>query len=300
VEQGFLATIQETEGQAGNLTTRTVYTDGSKMGERAGIGVYSEDAMISLSEPAGSSTVFQAEISAIHRSCAILMEQELQNVKVVILSDSQAAIHALASYASATKMVLNCSASLTRLAQNNEVTVSWVRGHAGNPGNEAADERARNGCTLLGPSAIPLLTPTSAVRREILTWAELQTKHLWEETNSCRQAKELVNSSKRNVSLVLALTKQQLSRYVGLVTGHNLLNRHAALIGVAQDPICANCRLEPETSSHFLSECEALAGIRQRHLGDYIVPLEVLKTLNPSHLLRFTNASGRFTGEQDQ
>lgn len=43
--------------------------------------------------------------------------------------------------------------------------------------------------------------------------------------------------------------------------------QHLALIDVAEDARCRKCGLGKESTFHILCECNALAGIRQRVLG---------------------------------
>jgi hypothetical protein len=75
---------------------------------------------------------------------------------------------------------------------------------------------------------------------------------------------------------------------VGLLTGHCHLKGHLFKLGLTDDPICERCLEEDESATHILRDCEALAHIRFRHLGqepsDYYdasinkshIPFEVL------------------------
>jgi hypothetical protein len=49
---------------------------------------------------------------------------------------------------------------------------------------------------------------------------------------------------------------------VGLLTGHCHLKGH-----LTDDPICERCLEEDESATHILCDCEAVAHIRFRHLG---------------------------------
>jgi hypothetical protein len=40
-------------------------------------------------------------------------------------------------------------------------------------------------------------------------------------------------------------------------------------IGLIKDPICERCQEENESATHILCDCEAVAKIRFRHLGQF-------------------------------
>ena len=67
------------------------------------------------------------------------------NQTVVILSDSQAALKALASPVVKQMLVGNCINNLNFLGQNNQVMLMWVPGHSNIVGNEEADTLAKAG-----------------------------------------------------------------------------------------------------------------------------------------------------------
>jgi hypothetical protein len=53
---------------------------------------------------------------------------------------------------------------------------------------------------------------------------------------------------------------------VGLLTGQCHLKGHLFKLGLTNDPICERCQ-EDEPATHILCDCEAVAQIRFRHLG---------------------------------
>jgi hypothetical protein len=54
---------------------------------------------------------------------------------------------------------------------------------------------------------------------------------------------------------------------VGLLTGHCHLKGHLFKLGLINDSICERCKEEVEPATHILCDCEAVAQIKVRHLG---------------------------------
>lgn len=68
----------------------------------------------------------------------------------------------------------------------------------------------------------------------------------------------------------LGLGMNAVNLVVSLLTGRSTLRRnsgHLTLISVAEEARCRKCGLEEESSFHTSCECNALAGERQRVLG---------------------------------
>jgi hypothetical protein len=58
---------------------------------------------------------------------------------------------------------------------------------------------------------------------------------------------------------------------VGLLTGHCHLKGHLFKLGLTDSPICERCLEEDETATHILCDCEAIAYLRLRDLGYYLM-----------------------------
>jgi hypothetical protein len=92
-------------------------------------------------------------------------------------------------------------------------------------------------------------------------------KH-WESTTGLKQAKGLIpRPSARRTKDLLKLNRDQLRWVVGLLTGHCLLKGHLFKLGLTDDPICERCIEEDKSATHILCDCEAIAYLRFRHLG---------------------------------
>lgn len=135
----------------------TVYTDGSarRIGGHmcAGIGVwFGRDSDMNLSEPLpGPATNNRAELWAIHRALELL-----EGADVTILSDSTYAQKCLKDWRAAWERTNFRNNTIqnrdiieplwTMLdAYPGHVTIKWIKGHVGIPGNEEADALANAG-----------------------------------------------------------------------------------------------------------------------------------------------------------
>jgi ribonuclease HI len=150
------------------------YTDGSKINEGTGAGVYGYGIRHELSFSLGKYTiVFQAEVYAI-KACAVENPgRDYRSRNIYILSDSQAAIKALDNYHINSKLAWNCHQSPVKLAKHNRVQLVWMPGHGGFEGNQNADQLARLGseCPFTGPE------PACSIS------AGITKKAVWDRTN---------------------------------------------------------------------------------------------------------------------
>ena len=81
-------------------------------------------------------TVFQTEIYAILQCACENIRRAYKNKRILIFSDSQAALKALSSPKVTSGLVAECLDAVFALASLNEVTLIWVPGHCGILGNK--------------------------------------------------------------------------------------------------------------------------------------------------------------------
>ena len=122
------------------------YTDGSKKGKESQSGagwalVNKEDGTITdeRSVYIEESTVFQAEIQAIKEVCEYIKDNTMEDHRINIWSDSQAAILALEGRKVLPESIIECKKAMEGLKLN----LNWVRGHNNDTGNEVADMLAK-------------------------------------------------------------------------------------------------------------------------------------------------------------
>jgi hypothetical protein len=144
-----------------------------------------------------------------------------RNKRILIFSDSQAALRALSGPKVTSELVVECLNALSTLAGRNEVTLVWVPGHCGIRGNEEADKLARQA------SAMPLTDPEPALgipkclaREAIGTWIMNQHHCTWKDLPGHRHGKLFISGPcKKRADDLLKLSRHQLR----MVASQNML-----------------------------------------------------------------------------
>jgi hypothetical protein len=84
---------------------------------------------------------------------------------------------------------------------------------------------------------------------------------------------------------------------VGLLTGHCYLKGHLFKLGLTNDPICDRCQEEDESAIHILCDCEAVAHIRVRHLGQFFMEPSDYYDAPINKVLHFIRGVGLIKGQ---
>jgi ribonuclease HI len=247
------------------------FTHSSRADSGTGSGIFAIRPNRSFSFPLGGfATVFQTEIYAILQ-CACENKRRAYNYKqILIFSDNQAAFKALSRPKVTSGLAAECIDVLSALASLNEVTLFWVPGHCGIPGNEKADKLARqaSAMSLLGPEPA-LGIPRCSAREAIKNWTEYQHYIAWKDLPSHRRGKLFIaRPCERTAEDLLKLSRHQLKMAVAILTGHAPVRRHVYIMGLFDgDQTCRFCRMETETVQHVICCCEVLARQRYKVFG---------------------------------
>ena len=256
------------------------YTDGSHIDRKTGAGIFFkpheflqlEDQAFSLGKIA---TVYQAEVIAIANAADMMIKADIRNQSICILSDSQAALRAVANPRVKQLLVGNCIDNLNMLSQNNQVQLMWVPGHSDFEGNERADTLAKTGAHTLCEIPEPAV-PVSycRCRLEVRYWIQKMHVKAWKRADSCRLTKEAIKSSDKIPSKsLLKLSRRKLNQVIQILTGHGNLATHRHKIGKVPTPLCPMCHEADETPQHFIGDCPAYINTRISQFGHHKIKL---------------------------
>lgn len=235
----------------------TWYTDGSVMEHRAGAGAFCSNTGEELHVSLGSmATVFQSELFAISMVLSLAIERPCCE-KLIICSDSQASLKALASFVIKSRQIADCRRLIATVSRIRAVQLMWVPGHVGISGNEKADTLARRGSGLLPVGPEPFMpVPPSFFKRRVAERVSWGFSRHWE-TQHFVHSRDFIRFPSKAVShQLLALSRQLLRSVICFLTGHGPFKDHLAKIGV-QTPggtLC-ECGVQEETARHLFCEC---------------------------------------------
>jgi len=186
------------------------FTDGSGANSGTGSGIFDLSPKMCLSFPLGKFiTVFQTEIYAILQCSCEKIRRAYKNKRILIFSDSQAALKALSCPKVTSGLNAECLDALSALARLNEVTLAWVPGYRAISGNEEADKLVRQASAmpLRGPEPA-LGIPKCSVRGAIKNWTEVQHLRAWIDLPGLRHGKRFIERQcKKRADDILKLSK---------------------------------------------------------------------------------------------
>lgn len=224
------------------------YTDGSKSQNGVGFAVWNAHFHKSGAlHPATSS--YTAELRAIFECLSYLLSRPSWE-KVIIACDSRSVLTSIQDKFSSHPLVTLVLDYIHRLTvQGWQINFEWVPAHVGIPGNEAADEEAKNAAGQQLDELIPFSDAKSHVRSVVTSIWQKD----WERSSSpLRAVRPLVTAP----SPVLPENRQASTIVSRLRLGVTRLT-HVNLLTGGPPPICG-CG-EDATVRHILLECSATA-----------------------------------------
>ena len=240
----------------------TLYTDGSKE-EKVGAGwavCHGDNVVADESVFLGTlTTVFQAEVIAIDRGLKWVNENCPDPTKIKIRTDSQAAMNAILSPITVSKVVKDCKGTIRAAQNSHKVELEWVKGHADNTGNELADMLAKSGNALPSQHTEPLVAvPVAHVKQKVNALYLEAWQHVWRTGKDCRQTKLFFETVEmRKLTRLSKWRREDLNLLIQAATGHALVGYHTNQWTNLGDT-CELCLEDHESTAHLFYDCPAL------------------------------------------
>jgi len=234
-----------------------IFTDGSKVGNKTGYGIYSADNELQQSKRiTDNCSIFTAELRAIQKAVEHIEGSNQTHTKYAIFSDSLSSLMALDTMCcqSRNDILYPLCIQLDKLAkQNIDITIIWVPAHIGIHGNEKADKLAKNS---LEHTQINDNTGRSA--QEQISLANQAIKERWAidwlQENS-HKWNTVINKNKLKTSYTQYSTNRCED---GIITrlrlGKTKLPGDRIHIAGITQPNCTHCN-EPEDIQHYFDSC---------------------------------------------
>ena len=98
--------------------------------------------------------------------------------------------------------------------------------------------------------------------------------------------------SAKRAGELLNLSRNQLQIMTGLLSGHCHLKGHLHKLVLVHSTECDRCKQASEMASHDRCDCEALAALRFKHLGQHFMKPGDLEEISVSRILHFVQSVG--------
>ncbi|KAI7978242.1 hypothetical protein EIK77_003561 [Talaromyces pinophilus] len=259
-------------------THTMVYTDGSGYQGYIGAAAVIPSRNVQITECIGTertSTVYAGEACGIKFALKSLIRLTLVRPikEPVIFSDSQAALQTLQNprMVSGQEYIRGCVRLLQECKDLGiDVTLRWIPGHEGVPGNEAADRAAKKAAIRgvrreIVPGDIShWVMLGAAAKRRIRQSAKDAWERSWDKQKSGKPTKKLVTRpSKRTLQYWRYLRKATSSILMQVRTERIGLAHYLWRINKRDSPYCP-CGLSGQTVRHILMECPLYREERDR------------------------------------
>jgi len=232
-----------------------IYTDGSLTNNGVGCAFVTDRETFMYGLPKGTS-IYSAEAYALKMSVeyAISASKTAESTKFLILTDSKSSLQNLKSQGSHNPHLGNIGNILYK-QHHTTVAFLWIPSHKGIPGNEKADQAAKQAC-LLPPCT------TRLIRQDASNYLNKAIDNIWSRhwnkvmDNKLKEIKYDTgtwSSSNRN-------SRKEEVTICRLRIGHTRAT-HGHLIDRTDPPQCPGCG-GPVTVKHHLTECPATAHLR--------------------------------------
>ena len=250
----FVSKFREVQQQYNGFCQ--IYTDGSKVNEKASSAVYSSWGKISF-RITDNSSIFTAEMEAINK--ALKYVEASWSRKFVIFCDSKSVLQSISSQESKNPLMNKLLQFIQTLQyEGKQIHFCWVPSHVGIRGNEMADKAAKEGLSKTAP--VHYKIPYTDYMPNIKAYV----KNLWQE----RWNNQVPNKLYEITQVIKQYQPSKLSRKEEVLIhririGHTRLT-HSYLMERKPLPRCQFCNADALSVKHIMLECRRFMYARRR------------------------------------
>ena len=237
-----------------------LFTDGSVADGRSG-AAFTTDGHEKKNRVNDHHSIFSAELIAIHSAIRYIVKENLH--RAVICTDSASALRKIANTNTETNtLVYRIKKLLVNLQKEHNIKLLWIPGHTGIPGNDRADQLAKESLTLEPRNSLSLpikdfqtLLHKHFIKRRQYDWDGRKHYHLYP-----------IKSKIQHFTTSSQDTRQKERALSRLRLGCTKLT-HSYIIDKEPPPTCQHCHPTTRyTIPHFLIYCPKHAQHRRNLL----------------------------------
>ena len=191
----------KSENEAASGGVINIFTDGSKKKEGAGCGIYSRNLQIRYKRTMDErARIIQPELVGITIATKEIVRRQITDKIIRTYTHCRQSLLAPKNYKITTGVVWEC----------HQAHVCWVKRYTQCSGNKEDPRLAKKATSqdICGPSPPSLLSITAIIQL-IKENTHSEFKKLWDETNSCQLARELLKYPNKSTAMdYLAMSKK--------------------------------------------------------------------------------------------
>ncbi|XP_043252544.1 uncharacterized protein LOC122397459 [Colletes gigas] len=249
-----------------NLTIETIdryrnyihiYTDGSKTETGTGYAVITPESSLST-KLAPYTSIFTAEATAINH--AIKISYINSYTHTIIFTDSMSTLEALSSIPSDNGILLQIQETNHEITEKgHKIILAWIPGHVGIPGNEKADQIAKQVAN--SPTSYQNIPTQEDLIKDIRNKLKCQWESEWR--NTAPPHIKNIDDAFFTENTATILTRKEQTAITRIRIGHSKIS-HSYILSKEPIPICEHCNTTI-TTDHLILDCQKYNILRRKH-----------------------------------